>query len=90
MDSKTTYLCTVICPKKLTLAHDMCFKSLNFVALELIFKIRSIRHSWRCRSLKYKQILNVKVIALICGQKKGQYLSSKFPKFGFKATIVYF
>ena len=23
MDTKTTYLCTVICPKKLTLAHDV-------------------------------------------------------------------
>ena len=36
-------------------------------------------------------MLNVEVIALICGQKKGQSLSSKiFPKIGFKATIVYF
>ena len=23
MDTKTTYLCTVICPQKLTLAHDV-------------------------------------------------------------------
>ena len=36
-------------------------------------------------------MLNVEVIALICGQKKGQSLSSKiFPKLGFKATTVYF
>ena len=36
------------------------------------------------------KILNVEVLALICGQKKSQSLWSKiFPKIGFKATIVF-
>ena len=36
MDTKTTYLWTVICPKKLTLAHNV-FEGTELVALELIF-----------------------------------------------------
>ena len=35
-NTKTTYLWTVICPKKLTLAHNV-FEGTELVALELIF-----------------------------------------------------
>ena len=91
MDTKTTYLWTVICPKKLTLAHNV-FEGTELVALELIFK--TLARSDTCSfadNQNINKILNVEVIALICGQKKGQSLSSKiFPKIGFKATIVYF
>ena len=41
----------------------MCFKSLNFVALDILKHARSIGHSWLCRSLKYKQNPYVKIIA---------------------------
>ena len=37
VDTKTKYLFTVICPQKLTHAHNVFLKSLNFLALELIF-----------------------------------------------------
>ena len=71
----------------------MCLKSLNFVALELIFKThaRSDTRSFADhQKLNINKILNVEVIALICVQKKGQSLSSKFfLKIGFKATTVF-
>ena len=77
MDTKTTYLCTVICPKKLTLAHYV------FEVTELCRTRADILKPMLDRTL-------VEVIALICGQKKGQSLSGKiFPKIGFKATIVF-
>ena len=76
MDTKTTYLWTVICPKKLTLAHN-------------VFEVTELCRT-RVDILRQNKILNVEVIALICGQKKGQSLSSKtFPKIGLKATIVF-
>ena len=67
----------------------MCFKSLNFVALEL--HARSDTRGFVDHYKNINKILDVKVIALICGQKKGQSLSRKIsPKFGFKATVGYF
>ena len=46
--------------------------------------------SGEIHNIYINKILNVEVIALICGQKKGQSLSCKiFPKIGFKATIVF-
>ena len=91
MDTKTAYLWTVICPKKLTLAHnvfegpELCRTRADILkpSLDRTLVVR--------RSLKYKQCrINVEVIALICEQKESQSLSSKiFPKIGFKATIVF-
>ena len=66
MDTKTTYLWTVICPKKLTLAHN-------------VFEVTELCRT-RVDILRQNKILNVEVIALICGQEKGQSLFSKiFP-----------
>ena len=84
MDTKTTYLWTVICPKKLTLAHNV------FEVTELCRTRADIFKSSLDRTLVVSQTTNVEVIALICGQKKGRSLSSKiFPKIGFEATIVF-
>ena len=66
MDTKTTYLWTVICPKKLTLAHN-------------VFEVTELCRT-RVDILRQNKILNVEVIALICGQENGQSLFSKiFP-----------
>ena len=65
-----TYLWTVICPKKLTLAHNV------FEVTELcrtradILKPTLDRTLVLRRTLNINKILNVEVLALICGQKK--------------------
>ena len=90
MDTKTIYLWTVICPKKLMLAHNV------FEVTELcrtrgdIFNPSLDRTRSFADHYNINKILNVEVIALTCGQKKGQSLSRKiFPKVDFKATTVY-
>ena len=56
MDTKTRYLCINNLPKEIQVCPQMCLKSLNFVALELIFKThaRSDTSTELLRSLKYK------------------------------------
>ena len=73
MDTETTYLSTVICPKKLALAHNV------FEVTELCRTRADILKPSLDRTLVVSQItkintnkiLNVEVIALpLCGQKK--------------------
>ena len=72
MDTKTTYLWTVICPKKLMLAHNV------FEVTELCRTRADILKPTFDRTLlaseitikNVNKILNVEVLALICGQKK--------------------
>ena len=70
MDTKTKYLCIVICPKKFTLAHNV------FEVIELcrtradILKPTLDRTLLASQITKINKILNVEVLALICGQKK--------------------
>ena len=49
MDTKTKYLCIVICPKKLTLAHNV------FEVIELCRTRADILKPTLDRTLKYKQ-----------------------------------
>ena len=70
MDTKTKYLCIVICPKKFTLAHNV------FEVIELCRTRADILKPTLDRTLVASQItsinkiLNVEVLALIFGQKK--------------------
>ena len=90
VDTKTKYLCTVICPQKITHAHNV-FEVAELCRIQAdILKPRLIGRLQLCRSLKYKQNPLCQVLASIGGQKKSQPLSRKiFPKTGLKATKVY-
>ena len=95
MDTKTTYLWTVICPKKLTLAHNV-FEVTKLCRTGADILKPSLDRSRSLADHKnINKILNVEVIALICGQKNvnlylvksSQKLVSKKQYF-FKLVIV--
>ena len=70
VDTKTKYLCIIICPKKFKFAHNV------FEITELCRTRADILKPTLGRTLlasqitKINKILNVEVLALICGQKK--------------------
>ena len=71
MDTKTKYLCIIICPKKFKFAHNV------FEVTELCRTQADILKPTLDRTLVasqitkiLKKILNVEVLALIFGQKK--------------------
>ena len=70
MDTKTKYLCIIICPKKFKFVHNV------FEITELcrtradILKPTLNQTLLASQITKINKILNVEVLTLICGQKK--------------------
>ena len=90
MDTKTKYLCIVICPKKLTLAHNV------FEVIELcqtradILKPMFDRTLVLRRTLKYKQNPQCRSSGFdMWAEEELSFSSEIFPKIGFKATTVF-
>ena len=70
MDTKTKYLCTIICPKKFKFAHNV-FEITELCRMRAdILKPTLDRTLLASQITKINKILNVEVLALICGQKK--------------------
>ena len=76
---ETKYLCKVICPQKITHAHNV-FEVAELCRTQAdILNPRSIGH-FSCSLAdhqKYKQNPLCQVLASICGQKKSQSLSNR-------------
>ena len=70
MDTKTKYLCIILCPKKFKFAHNV------FEITELCRTRADILKPMLDRTLlasqitKINKILNVEVLGLICGEKE--------------------
>ena len=70
MDTKTKYLCIIICPKKFKFAHNV-FEITELCRTQAdILKPTLDRTLLASQITKINKILNVEVLALICGQKK--------------------